>query len=49
MAATLATIESYLKEGYQGRIREQGTHRALLAQQGIYAQMWLLQQQEERV
>jgi len=32
----------------QGRIREQGTHKALLEQAGVYAQMWLLQQQEER-
>lgn len=31
----------------QGRIAERGTHRELLTQQGIYAQMWALQQQEE--
>ena len=31
----------------QGRIVERGTHRDLLAQQGVYAQMWALQQQEE--
>ena len=31
----------------QGRIVERGTHRALLARAGSYAQMWALQQQEE--
>ena len=31
----------------KGRIVERGTHRDLLAQQGVYAQMWALQQQEE--
>ena len=31
----------------KGRIIERGTHRNLLAQQGVYAQMWALQQQEE--
>jgi ATP-binding cassette subfamily B protein len=31
-----------------GRIVERGTHRALLAAGGAYAQMWALQQQEER-
>jgi ATP-binding cassette subfamily B protein len=30
----------------QGRIREQGRHRELLLQEGIYAQMWRLQQEE---
>ena len=29
-----------------GRIVERGTHRELLSQQGLYAQMWALQQQE---
>jgi ATP-binding cassette subfamily B protein len=33
----------------QGRIVEQGTHQALLAQQGRYRQMWQLQQKEQRV
>ncbi|MBI1174595.1 MAG: ATP-binding cassette domain-containing protein [Sideroxydans sp.] len=31
-----------------GHIAERGTHRELLAKQGLYAQMWALQQQEER-
>jgi ABC-type transport system involved in Fe-S cluster assembly fused permease/ATPase subunit len=31
----------------RGRIAERGTHRELLARQGLYAQMWALQQQEE--
>ncbi|HUX89414.1 MAG TPA: ABC transporter ATP-binding protein/permease [Gallionellaceae bacterium] len=31
----------------KGRIVERGTHRELLSQQGIFAQMWALQQQEE--
>lgn len=31
----------------QGRIREQGTHRQLLTQGGIYAHMWQLQQLEQ--
>ncbi|HEY0721149.1 MAG TPA: ABC transporter ATP-binding protein/permease [Gammaproteobacteria bacterium] len=30
----------------QGRIIERGTHRALLAQEGHYAKMWALQQEE---
>ena len=32
----------------KGRIIERGTHRELLTQQGVYAQMWALQQQEEQ-
>ena len=31
-----------------GRVREQGTHRELLQQGGLYAQMWTLQQQEQK-
>lgn len=31
----------------QGQIAERGTHRQLLAQEGIYARMWALQQREE--
>ena len=30
-----------------GRIVERGTHRALLEDDGAYAQMWALQQREE--
>ncbi|MBI4193949.1 MAG: ABC transporter ATP-binding protein/permease [Betaproteobacteria bacterium] len=30
-----------------GHIVERGTHQALLAQGGLYAQMWMLQQQED--
>jgi ATP-binding cassette, subfamily B, heavy metal transporter len=33
----------------QGRIVEQGTHQALLAQQGVYQRMWQLQQKEQQV
>jgi ATP-binding cassette subfamily B protein len=33
----------------EGRILEQGTHQALLAQRGAYQKMWLLQQKEQRV
>jgi ATP-binding cassette subfamily B protein len=32
----------------QGRIREQGTHRQLLAAGGHYASLWELQQREDR-
>jgi ATP-binding cassette subfamily B protein len=31
----------------QGRLIERGTHRELLEQEGAYARMWALQQQEE--
>jgi len=31
----------------KGRVVEQGTHRELLVAQGMYAQMWALQQQED--
>jgi ABC-type multidrug transport system fused ATPase/permease subunit len=31
----------------QGKIAERGTHRELLAQNQLYAQMWNLQKQEE--
>ncbi len=33
----------------QGRIVERGDHHSLLAQGGLYAQMWALQQEEKRV
>ena len=32
-----------------GRVVERGTHRALLDRGGAYAQMWALQQQEDRI
>ena len=32
-----------------GRIVERGSHRELLAQNGLYAQMWNLQKQEEQI
>jgi len=32
----------------KGRIVERGAHRELLAQQGIYARMWALQQREQQ-
>ncbi len=32
----------------QGRIVEHGTHQELLARQGVYRQMWQLQQKEQR-
>ena len=32
----------------KGKIVEQGDHAALLAQQGLYANLWLLQQEEEK-
>jgi ABC-type transport system involved in Fe-S cluster assembly fused permease/ATPase subunit len=30
-----------------GGVREQGSHRELLQQSGLYAQMWALQQREQ--
>ncbi|MDP1997809.1 MAG: metal ABC transporter permease, partial [Gallionella sp.] len=33
----------------KGRIVERGSHRELLAQNRIYAQMWNLQKQEEQI
>ena len=33
----------------KGRIAERGTHRELLAQGKLYAQMWNLQKQEEHL
>lgn len=32
-----------------GRIREQGTHRRLLEQQGVYTEMWQLQRRERGI
>jgi ABC-type multidrug transport system fused ATPase/permease subunit len=32
-----------------GKIVERGTHRELLAQNQLYAQMWNLQKQEEHI
>ena len=32
----------------QGRIVERGTHQALLAESGVYARLWALQQEERR-
>jgi len=31
----------------QGRVVEQGSHHALLKQQGAYAKLWAVQQQQE--
>jgi len=33
----------------RGRIVERGSHRELLAKNELYAQMWNLQKQEEKV
>jgi ATP-binding cassette subfamily B protein len=44
--STIADAEQILVMD-KGQIIERGTHRELLVQQGVYAQMWALQQQEE--
>ncbi len=33
----------------KGRVKEQGTHQELLAKNGLYSRLWILQQQEKRV
>ncbi|MBL7241087.1 ABC transporter ATP-binding protein/permease [Komagataeibacter rhaeticus] len=44
--STIVDVDEILVMG-QGRIVERGTHRALLARGGVYAEMWAVQAEEE--
>jgi len=44
--STIADADEILVMDH-GKIVERGTHRSLLEQAGLYAQMWAMQQQEE--
>ncbi|MCE2564246.1 ABC transporter ATP-binding protein/permease [Komagataeibacter sp. FNDCF1] len=44
--STIVDVDEILVMG-QGRILERGTHRALLAHGGVYAEMWAVQAEEE--
>lgn len=44
--STIVDVDEILVMG-QGRIIERGTHRALLARGGVYAEMWAVQAEEE--